>query len=33
MSFRLATVVSSNSFNIVNAHSYEWVSGVKNAHG
>ena len=32
MSFRLATVMSSNPFNFVNAHYYEWVSGVKNAH-
>ena len=30
--FRLATVVSSNPFNFVNAHCYEWVSSVKNVH-
>ena len=30
MPFWLATVVSSNPFNFVNADYYEWVSGVKN---
>ena len=32
MPFRLAIVVSSNPSNFVNAHCYERVSGVKNAH-
>ena len=30
--FQLATVVSSNPFNFVNAHCYEWMSSVKNVH-
>ena len=30
--FRLATVMSSNPFNIVNAHCYELMSSVKNVH-
>ena len=32
MPFRIATVVSSNSINFVNAQCEDWVSGVKNAH-
>ena len=30
--FRLATVVSSNPINFVNADCYDWGSGIKNAH-
>ena len=30
MPFRLAIVLSSNPFNFVSAHCYEWISGVKN---